>query len=287
MLRLQPPHTEGIVWKQVLTCALCGTTRLHCNDTADRVHIVRRSAAAEARLALRRKKRRTKLNLEHLDGAKIRKNHHGRGIHLLNLQLVASKVLHSMGWSDYANGAALIGDLYIPQRTFERLSGILWSAAERAALRVLSALVKAVVKEGKPIGLSADGAWNKRREALKHVLAFFLGKLPILVVTIEKTIRGTRPDGTGYVVFQGNYDGSSKGMETAAWQRVAALLDAIDTGFRPLVHWVCVDRDNSVPAILNVCFLPLLFHCASVCQVDAIAVRGGLLLGYVSQCDHL
>jgi hypothetical protein len=121
--------------------------------------------------------------------------------------------------------------------------------------RHLTSYIRALCDIGDGIGVAADGAWNKRREAQQHCLALLHKDLPVLLICVDKPVLGVTGSGDDYVVRHGNYQGSSKGMEAAAWERMAAELDAIDKRFRNLVREVCVDRDASVTNTITVCTL--------------------------------
>jgi hypothetical protein len=252
MLRVRPSATEGAVWSSVLLCVLCGTERTYCNDNNElRVHLLQ-SERDEERLTRRRKKRRLKVGQLDLRGAKVGGDNHGRGVKPLNIRTVASNLLNGIGWGAYSRTAAINGDLCISDRTFERLSSKVWAAGERVALDVLEEFVRVVCEKGQPVGVAADGAWNKCREAMQHCVAIFVGKLPILIVTLEKPVHGQDQQGKSYMVRESEYESSSKGMEAECWAKVADELDTMDRRFRPLVEAVCVDRDKSVTSIIKV-----------------------------------
>ena len=139
------------------------------------------------------------------------------------------------------------------ESTWERHSHAVWSATERVWSRESAAYIRWLCDRGLPIGISADGSWNKRREAPKHCLCLNHQKRPFWIHTPEKDVRGEK-DEEECIVLEGNYEGSSKGMEAAAWAEAADELDAIDPRFRWLVTAVCVDRDASVTDTIKVQF---------------------------------
>jgi len=252
MLRARPSTTEGVAWSSVLLCVLCGAERTHCNDNNEpRVHLLQ-SEKDEERLTRRRKRRRLKVGQPDLEGVKVGGGRDGRGVKPLNIRTVAGNLLNGIGWGAYSRTAAINGDLCISDRTFERLSNKVWAAAERVTLDVLEEFVRLLCEKGEPVGVAADGAWNKCREAMQHCVAIFVGKLPVLIVTTEKPVQGEDEHGKAYMVRESEYDSSSKGMEAECWAKVAAELDLIDQRFRPLVEAVCVDRDKSVTSIIKV-----------------------------------
>ena len=106
------------------------------------------------------------------------------------------------------------------------------------------------------VQVCADGMWNKTREARDHCLAIHSLRLPLCLIMPQKNVYGEtislQRGPVRYVLRMGDHSGSSKGMEAAAWQQVAANLDLQDTRFRALVSSVCVDRDASVTTAIKV-----------------------------------
>jgi hypothetical protein len=243
-----------------LKCGNCGKTWKYSNDRTDRVHIMK-SAAKEELLRKRRARERVKRGVDPDGGRKHHTNRKGHGIKLQNLQRVAAAILNGCSYRQYANEAVLAGDLLVDSRTWERHAIAVWDATERAGKRTMDKYIVRLCDSvqrngGSGISLSADGAWNKRREANQHCLALLHNGVPILLITPQKSVLGEK-DGKECVVRQGDYEGSSKGMEAAAWAQVAEALDAIDKRFRNLVRAVCVDRDASVTEAMRVCLAAL------------------------------
>jgi hypothetical protein len=249
------PLSEGSCWSMQLTCggSACNEARQFSNDPEPRVHLVH-SAGTDGKLLERGKKDRAKRGAEVKDEEKEGtkdSNRRGRGVKLFNLRSVASALLTGQTYTQYQTGGVLSGEARVNRRTWERYAGRIWTAAETVTRDHFAACIRYLCDLGEPIKLSADGAWNKRVEAMMNCLALLCEELPIWIVCLEKTVYGEK-DGKEYEVRPGTYEGSSKGMEPAAWERVAAELDAIDSRFRNLVRSVCVDRDGSVTTILQV-----------------------------------
>ena len=178
------PVTEGVCWSMSLKCGNCGKTWKYSNDRTDRVHIMK-SDAKEELLRKRRARERVKRGVDPDGGRKHHPNRKGHGIKLQNLQRVAAALLNGSSYRQYANEAVLAGDLLVDSRTWERYAVDVWAAAERAGTRTLDRyivrLCDAVERdEVSGIALSADGAWNKRREANQHCLALLHNGVPIL-----------------------------------------------------------------------------------------------------------
>ena len=244
------PSSECACWSVVLVCSVCNGPVKHSNDNDERVHL-QNSMGKEEKLRQQRARARSKRGVEAMNGER-QNNRRGRGVKLRNVQVVAAAVLSGQEYSQYADAATLAGDATVCDRTWERYSSEVWTAAEVVTTRELTRCIRSLCDAGDGIGVAADGAWNKRREAPQHCLALLHKNLPVLVVCIEKPVVGVTQCGDDYVVRPGNYQGSSKGMEGAAWECVAAELDAIDKRFRNLVRAVCVDRDASVTNTITV-----------------------------------
>jgi hypothetical protein len=161
-----PPVTDGVWWSIRLTCSVCSGTREHCNDSRPRVHLDR-SPAKETALRQRRIRARTSTGRDACDGEKERRNHDGRGVQALNLERVCSALLNGNGYGKYSQSAALAGELLLSQRTWERHAVHVWHAAESVAGRELAQYIHRLCNANVAVGVSADGAWNKRREAGK------------------------------------------------------------------------------------------------------------------------
>jgi hypothetical protein len=127
-----------------------------------------------------------------------------------------------------------------------------WDAVETVTRRYLAQYIKRLCDRGAAFGVAADGSWNKARNAQQHVLVLLHNELTVHIICVEKSVMGEGDDGKEVVVSQGNYEGHSKGMESAAWDRMAAELDAMDRRFCNLVGAVCVDRDASVTTTIAV-----------------------------------
>jgi hypothetical protein len=252
----EPPVTDGVWWSIQLTCSACGSTRQHSNDARPRVHLGR-SPAKETALQQRRIQARTRAGRDPRGGEK-ECNHDGRGVQALNLERVCGALLNGGGYGQYSRSAVLAGDLRLSQRTWERHAVQVWHAAETVATRELTRYIHRLCETNMAIGVSADGAWNKRREAAKHCLALHHDRRPIYLICPEKSVTGEK-DHERVVVRSGNYESSSKNMEAAAWSLMALELDAIDRRFRPLVTSVCVDRDASVTQTIRVSLARILF----------------------------
>ena len=253
-MQAAPPISEGACWSVVLVCSVCKRSTKHSNDNDERIHLPH-SITKEEKLQQQRARARTKRGVQPNNG--VRENdRRGRGVKLRNVQVVAAAVLSGQEYSQYADAAMLAGDATVCDRTWERYSSEVWAAAEVVTTRELTRYIRTLCDIGDGIGVAADGAWNKRREAQQHCLALLHKDLPVLLICIDKPVLGVTRSGDDYVVRPGNYQGSSKGMEAAAWERVAAELDAIDKRFRNLVREVCVDRDASVTNTITVCTLP-------------------------------
>jgi hypothetical protein len=244
------PLSEGTCWSIGLTCSICGGTQEHSNDNSDRVHLPCSVAKAE-KLCQRRVSARTQRGQEPNAGSND-SNRRGRGVKLRNLQAVAAALLSGQEYGQYTESAVMAGEATVSARTWERYAVSVWEAVETVTHGRLHGYIRRLCDVGTPFGVAADGAWNKRREAKQHCLTLLHDNLPIHLICIEKPVVGETRSGEEYVVRPGNYDGSSKGMEAAAWSRMADELDAIDSRFRNLVQAVCVDRDASVTSTITV-----------------------------------
>jgi hypothetical protein len=249
----EPPVTDGVWWSIQLTCSVCGSTRQHSNDVRPRVHLDR-SPVQETALRQRRIRARTSAGRDPNGGEK-ECNRDGRGVQVVNLERVCGGLLNCTGYGQYSRSAVLASDLRLSQRTWER------HAAETVATQELTRYIHRLCDINMAVGVSADGAWNKRREAGKHCLALHHDRRPIHLICPEKSVTGEK-NHSRVVVRSGNYEGSSKNMEAAAWSLMALELDAIDRRFRPLVTSVCVDRDASVTQTIKVprARIPLVLH---------------------------
>jgi hypothetical protein len=255
VLQAAVPLSEGACWSIGLTCTICGGTQEHSNDKSERVHLPC-SAAKEERLRQRRASARSKRGLEP-NASRNESNRRGRGVKLRNVQAVAGALLSGHSYGQYTEGAVLAGEAAVSDRTWERYAVSVWEAVETVTTGQLTGYLRRLCNAGARFGVAADGAWNKRREAKQHCLTLLHDDLPIHLICIEKPVVGEKESGEEYVVRAGNYDGSSKGMESAAWARMAEELDAIDPRLRNLVQAVCVDRDASVTSTITVTVAPL------------------------------
>ena len=175
----------------------------------------------------------------------------------INAVIMSSAALRGVTVTQSVSLAADIG-LAAPSRSSHvRWHRTLWPELEALARTVHKDEIARLVAAGKPLTLVGDGGWSQRRNANQHCLILMCGDKPVHVVAVDRTLMRAAVGGP-VVWHKGNFDAglSSNVMETAAWRRVAAELDAIDpTGrFRQLVTKVCVDRDNKVPKIIKVLF---------------------------------
>jgi hypothetical protein len=244
------PKNEGVCWSTKMKCCVCRCIQFHTNDPTERIHL-ESSVQKQQQLRQRRTKKRLKDGDDAKDGVKEEINNNGRGVKALNLQTVAAALLNGSGYEEYAAQAILSSQATISESSWNRYAHAVWQAAVDLTRHHLTLYIRNLCNKisdttGCSIGVAADGAWNKRREAPKHCLIIFHGLLPIYITTVEKAVHGEGKHGEATVIRSGNYDGSSKGMEPAAWAKVAKELDAIDDRFRMLVSTVCVDRDASV-----------------------------------------
>ena len=193
VLQAAAPLSEGSCWSMQLTCGACDEARQFSNDAEPRVHLVH-SAATNGKLLERRKKDRTKRGAEVKDEEKEGpkdSNRRGRGVKLLNLRSVASALLSGQTFTQYETGV-LNGEARVDRRTWERYASRIWTAADAETRKHFAACIRGLCDLGLPIKLSADGAWNKRVEAMMNCLALLCDELPIWIVCLQKPVYGER-----------------------------------------------------------------------------------------------
>ena len=101
------------------------------------------------------------------------------------------------------------------------------------------------------IALTADGAWNHRREGTCHSYTLLLGNGPCDLknrIVIETSIQKARSN-RGRVVNQGVHLGTSQSMEGIACR--AALTELDDCSLVESIKWITSDQDSSAPAIFD------------------------------------
>ena len=114
-------------------------------------------------------------------------------------------------------------------------------------------LIFAMVDEGVIDGaaVSADGAWNHRREGTAHAYAMLVANGPPAIrnrILIETTLQKRRMH-NGDQMNCGEHDGSANSMEAIACE--AALEYLIDQDLAPIIKWIVSDQDSSAPALFR------------------------------------
>jgi len=138
------------------------------------------------------------------------------------------------------------GDFHLSEASYYRMQGEVCQAIEAECDAIIAEERASIRGSGEKWEATLDGGWSHRGFRATHhcfvVLNHLTGRV-VAVKVLSKSVAMRRRSGVE-TVFNGNYEGSSKGMEGAAFDAVLAELD--DAGSLPSLTKICCDQDSTV-----------------------------------------
>ena len=180
----------------------------------------------------------------------------------------ATVLLNLLGGNSYelykcaVRGQVSAADMLKETTWYRRQKEVLLAIEEVAAhyfSQVRARCLQRLLRSGESLRVQLNGAWTHRgHKANMHsfLVKDFDQQIVLVIVVLQREHRYTYFEDTGggkkaatHVVTEGNYVGTSKGMEGEAFER--ALQQLGDSGLLEHISHYCADDDGSVVAILH------------------------------------
>lgn len=193
-----------------------------------------------------------------------------RGFKVINVIEVVSHLLSGIGWNQYEQQKSTSNQPKLSRGAWERIEKHVWSTVHNVAIEEERKARSEAVSSTTPIVLSGDYAWSHRRNANAGVYALIDFSTDKILVhhSLTRSVTRTR-GGVTKVVHEGNYKGSSKGMEFVGFRECIKQL--LDENVLQKVFAYVSDKDGSVQKDFKV--NPLLQHITLLHDPGHIAVN--------------
>ncbi|KAL6051121.1 hypothetical protein QOT17_019386 [Balamuthia mandrillaris] len=144
-----------------------------------------------------------------------KKQQTGPGIKSINLEVVASVVLSGGTWGSYSNERRTQGLTHMCWATWRRAEKMVWHVVKHLAEKTFDELATYIKASDVLLALAGDGAWSHRRNANHGVYSLIdtNNNKVLYQVVLSKSKAKVLKSGKQVWVVEGNYEGTSKGME--------------------------------------------------------------------------
>lgn len=175
----------------------------------------------------------------------------GKGVKQINLETVASASYSSLTYGKYSKYEGTRGINPINRSSFYRMSELIWEHAEAIAVKSFDEVCTILKERGEKLVCCVDCGWAKRGWTSTqgaYVVWEATTQKVLKVITLE-TERSLIRGESEYIVREGNYEGSSGGMEVKAlgqfldWMKDRELLENVAT--------IVMDKDSSAPVYIK------------------------------------
>ncbi|KAL6057869.1 hypothetical protein QOT17_015218 [Balamuthia mandrillaris] len=174
------------------------------------------------------------------------------GEYSINLEVVASVVLSGGTWGSYSNERRTQGLTHMCWTTWSRAEKMVWNVVKHLAKETFDEqATKYVEVSNVLLTLAGDGAWSHRRNANHGVYSIVdtSNNKVLYQVVLSKDKARVLQSGKEVTVVEGNYEGTSKGMEAEGFRRAIDWLE--EKKLLPQLRTYVCDQDSSVLKILN------------------------------------
>ncbi|KAL6056159.1 hypothetical protein QOT17_016279 [Balamuthia mandrillaris] len=152
----------------------------------------------------------------------------GPGIKSINLEVVASVVLSGGTWGSYSDERRTQGLTHMCWTTWSRAEKMVWNVVKHLAKETFDEqATKYVEVSNVLLTLAGDGAWSHRRNANHGVYSIVdtSNNKVLYQVVLSKDKARVLQSGKEVTVVEGNYEGTSKGMEAEGFRRAIDWLE--------------------------------------------------------------